>query len=347
MSSPIELRVVDVVAETVDAKSFVLEPPEPTSYSPGQFLTIAVPSEEQGLVARCYSLASAPHEGGLLTVTVKRTPGGYASNWLCDNVTVGQALKSLPPGGVFTAESVDDDLLLFAGGSGITPVISLAKETLARGSGSVALFYANRSADSVIFGSTLAKLVAEYPDRFAITNWFEDSQGLPTAADIRAFAEQFTDRHAMMCGPAPFMQAVMDVLKSLDFPRERRRQEKFVSLSGNPFEISAEVVDAADLGATVPEGAGCTRVSGEIDGAAFEFDDWRPGVLLLDFLLEKGIPAPFSCRLGDCSACACRVIEGDVEMVTNEVLEPEDIEEGIRLVCQSLPVTEHLKISFS
>ena len=133
---------------------------------------VAVPSDETGLAARCYSLSSAPHSGRH-QITVKRTVDGYASNWICDNVRAGQQLTVLPPSGIFTPKSYDDDLLLFAGGSGITPVISIAKTALATGGGKVVLLYANRDEDSVIFVGELNDLAKKYPHRFVVVPWLE------------------------------------------------------------------------------------------------------------------------------------------------------------------------------
>src|SRR6478752_8901735 len=148
-----ELKVVDVVEETADAHSISFEVPagaeEQFAYKPGQFLTLAVPSDRTGVAARCYSLSSSPHDGGPLTVTVKRTAEGYASNWICDNLREGSTIRVLPPSGIFTPASLDADLLLFAGGSGITPIMSITRTALAHGSAKIMLFYANRDESSV------------------------------------------------------------------------------------------------------------------------------------------------------------------------------------------------------
>lgn len=346
------LRVVDVVEETADACSIVLEVPEDArdefAYRPGQFLTVAVPSDRTGTVARCYSLSSTPDESDLLKFTVKRTVEGYGSNWINDNLRAGSQLTVLPPSGIFTPADLDADLLLFAGGSGITPVISIAKAALAKGSGTVVLLYANRDERSVIFAEELTELAQKHPDRFVVVHWLESVQGLPTMEHVLAFARHFTSYDAFVCGPGPFMQGVVAALKELGFPRERRHQEKFISLGGNPFgdeveDLEADDEDAADetVGRTVP-----ATVVGELDGQEFSFDDWAPDRRLLDFLIDKGLDAPFSCREGNCSACACRVLEGEVTMVHNEVLDEEDLADGIRLACQSLPVSDTVRISY-
>ena len=352
LTESVKLKVVDVVEETEDARSIVFEADdsfrEKVGYKPGQFLTVAVPSTETGLVARCYSLSSAPHESDLLKITVKRTVDGYASNWICDNVRPGQSLTVLPPSGVFTPADYDADFLLFAGGSGITPVISIAKTALAQGDGQVVLVYANRDERSVIFAEELRTLAEKHPDRLVVVHWLESVQGLPTAEHMKAIAGHFLDHDAFVCGPGPFMQGVVNALKELGFPRERRHQEKFISLGGNPF--GDEAADIGDPGAEEPEEplrSAPASVEGDLDGAPFSFDDWAPGTPLLDFLLSKGIQAPYSCREGNCSACACIVLEGEVSMKVNEVLDDDDLADGIRLACQALPVTDTVKISYS
>ena len=134
-----QLRVQAVVRETEDACSLVFEvPPELAAafaYQPGQFLTLRIPSDRVGSVARCYSLCSSPLTGDPRTVTVKQTPGGYASRWIAANVRPGTVLDVLPPAGMFVPSSLDDDYLLLAAGSGITPVMSILKSVLAAGSG--------------------------------------------------------------------------------------------------------------------------------------------------------------------------------------------------------------------
>ncbi|MET3960087.1 3-ketosteroid 9alpha-monooxygenase subunit B [Marmoricola sp. OAE513] len=354
------LNVLEVIEETADAKSVVFEVPaelqETFAYTPGQFLTVAVPSDQTGLAARCYSLSSSPHSGSH-QITVKRTADGYASNWICDNLKAGDTLRLLPPSGIFTPKDINADLLLWGGGSGITPVISIARTALEKGSGKVVLFYANRDQDSVIFAAELRELVEQHPDRFTVVHWLESVQGLPTGEGIKLFASYFTTYTSFCCGPAPFMKAVATALKELEIPREQRHQEKFVSLGGNPFGDVEEVLAfqsklaEADDGEDEPEEAkptvGPVRLEVELDGNHYAFDDWDGTQVLLEFLEGKGVNAPFSCREGNCSSCACIVLEGDLEMKHNDVLDPEDLADGIRLTCQALPLTELLKISYN
>jgi 3-ketosteroid 9alpha-monooxygenase subunit B len=335
------LTVADVVVETPDARSVVFEiPPEHAdafSYTAGQFLTLKIPSEQTGSVARCYSLSSAPHENRV-QVTVKRTDGGYGSSWVCDTLRPGMRVDVLAPAGVFCPTSVDEDFLLFAAGSGITPVMAILKTALEEGSGRVVLVYANRDERSVIFADELRSLAKRYGDRLVVVHWLESVQGLPDVAQLRGLASAYTAHEAFLCGPAPFMAAVREALGQLGVPRERVHVEKFTSLTGNPFEdVVSEDEPASD------EAPASLTVT--LDGETRSMG-WPRQRKLLDRLLEDGMDAPYSCREGQCSACACRIVSGEVKMLHNEVLDAEDIADGIVLACQSLPVTDEVSISY-
>jgi 3-ketosteroid 9alpha-monooxygenase subunit B len=342
MSEVVTLTVAEVVRETEDARSIVFEVPaehaDAFTYAPGQFLTLRIPSDRTGSVARCYSLSSAPHEDRV-QVTVKRTEGGYGSNWVCDELRAGSAIDVLAPSGVFCPASLDGDFLLFAAGSGITPVMSILKSALERGSGRVVLVYANRDEKSVIFARALAELGARHPERLVVLHWLESLQGLPRPEQLRELVRPYAGHEAFLCGPAPFMAAAKTALTELDVPRERVHVEKFLSLTGNPFE--ADVVEPE------PEhvDAGTTQLTVNLDGETRQVE-WPRQRKLLDHLLEAGFDAPYSCREGQCSACACRLVAGEVKMLNNEVLDAEDIADGIVLACQSVPLTDEVSISY-
>ncbi|MEV5833189.1 ferredoxin--NADP reductase [Nocardia sp. NPDC052112] len=331
--SAVTLRVVGVTAETQDAVSLelVAEPARQVQYRPGQFLTLRIPSAQTGSVARSYSLSSAPHEGRL-EVTVKRTAGGYASNWLCDNATPGMTIDSLPPAGIFTPDSLDTDLLLLAAGSGITPMLSILKSALSQGTGRCTLIYANRDENSVIFADALKSLTAEHPDRLVVLHWLESVQNLPSVPTLTTLLTPWHDRELFVCGPAPFMDVVVTAADHLGM--DRVHVEKFVSLSGDPFaEIEIEDTDDAAL------------VEVELDGTTNEFG-WPRNTVLLDVLLARGVPAPYSCREGACSACVCRVVDGEVKLLRNEILERADLADGYVLACQAVPVTDTVRVTY-
>jgi 3-ketosteroid 9alpha-monooxygenase subunit B len=336
-SEKLRLRVREVVQETGDAHSVVFDTPEGLTYKPGQFLTLRLPHPE-GTVARCYSVSSAPGVDEHLKVTVKRVQDGRGSNWVCDHVVAGSELDVLAPSGTFTPHSYDGDLLLLAGGSGITPVMSIIKATLARGTGRMLLVYANRDERSVIFHAALRELVADHPDRLVVVHWLETVQGLPTLPALSQLVKPWTHAEAFICGPAPFMDCAADALKGLGMGRDRIHVERFTSLAGDPWE---EVAVAAPVA-----GERVVELQVELDGETHELE-WPQSVKLLDLLLDKGLDAPYSCREGACSACGVKLIEGEVTMDANSVLEQEDLDEGWRLACQAHPVSDVVKVSYS
>jgi len=341
MTGSLKVRVAQVVRETEDARSLVLEPSDGQedrfSYRPGQFLTIRVPAGE-GWAARCYSLSSSPDADDRMKVTVKRVAGGLGSNWICDHVTEGDVLEVLRPAGTFTPASLDADFLLIAAGSGVTPVLSILKSALAKGRGKITLFYANQDEQSVIFAEELRRLVAEHPDRLSVVHWLVSVQGMPTAAAFRALAAPYTDREAFLCGPAPFMELVTEALTGLGVPAARVHVEEFFSLDGDPF---AENVPEPET--ETDEGA--VEVEVDLDGQTSTVR-WSGSGYLLDALRRAGLDAPFSCREGSCSACACVVLEGEVTMDANTVLDDQDLADGLILACQARPLSDRLKISY-
>jgi len=338
-----QVTVAAVIRETDDASSFVLDVPPSLAatfaYRPGQFVTVRVPSDQTGSVARCYSLCSSPHAGDLPAITVKRTAGGYASGWFLDAVTAGTVLDLLPPAGTFCPGSLDGDFLLFAAGSGITPVISILKSVLAAGRGRVALVYANRDEHSVIFSGELRRLAASAAGRLVVLHWLDSLQGTPAAAGIAALARPYAGWEPYVCGPDPYLMVVRAGLGQLGVPAKRVRAERFLSLAENPFE-EPPVDEARAAG-----GGQAATLSVELDGTTRALP-WRPGTRMLDVLIAAGLAAPYSCRQGICGACACQLVAGRVEMAHNEVLEAADLADGYILACQAVPLTPEVRVSY-
>jgi 3-ketosteroid 9alpha-monooxygenase subunit B len=270
-------------------------------------------------------------------VTAKRIAGGRGSTWLCDELHVGDMVEVLRPAGVFTPDDLGRDLLLVAAGSGITPVISIAESALRAGGGKVTLLYANRDDRSVIFAERLADLVRRYPDRLTVIHWLESLEGIPEPVTLGARLAPFADREVFVCGPAPFMDVVSQACASIGVPGSDIHIEEFVSLAGDPFEIG-QPLDGLDL-------EDAAEVEVELDGQTTTVA-WPRARVLLDALLAAGIDAPFSCREGACSACACVVTVGEVEMATNDILQEEDVREGVILSCQARPLTDKVRVTY-
>nr|WP_271214063.1 ferredoxin--NADP reductase [Rhodococcus wratislaviensis] len=335
------VRVADVIAETPDASSFVIDVPQELSdrfaYRPGQFLTVRIPSDRTGSVARCYSIASSPATDDRIKVTVKRTADGYGSNWLCDNLTAGDDVHVLPPSGTFTPHSLDGDFRLFAAGSGITPVMSILKTVLAAATGTVSLYYANRDRDSIIFDAELADLAKKHPERLTTEHRLENESGLPTPDSLSGFAEGGKDGTVFMCGPAPFMAMVKETLTSIGYDRHRIHIEEFRSLDGDPFAPIKQ--------ATATEGTESSSVDVTLDGDTHTLA-WPADATLIDVMVNAGIDAPYSCREGECGSCACTLLEGTVDPGVTDALDPDDVADGYILGCQAKPTSPTLKIEF-
>ena len=333
-----QVPVAEVVRETGDACSLVLDVPPALAavfgYRPGQFVTVRVPSDRCGSVARCYSLSSSPHAGERPAITIKRTDGGYASNWIAEHVAAGTVLELLPPAGTFCPGSLEGDFLLFAAGSGITPVMAILKSALAAGRGRVVLVYANRDERSVIFGSVLSQLATESGGRLVVVHWLDSLLGLPSVAGLTGLARPYASFEVFICGPDPYLATVRSALAGLGVPGQRVHVERFLSLAENPFE---------DIPVTA--GGTAATLSVTLDGATTLLP-WPAGTRMLDVLIEAGLDAPYSCRQGICGACACQLTGGQVEMAHNEVLEAADLADGYILACQAVSLTPEVGITY-
>jgi 3-ketosteroid 9alpha-monooxygenase subunit B len=342
-SHVLELEIAEVVTETDDARSLVFTVPDdsqvPTErlrYAPGQFLTLRIPSDRTGSVARCYSLCSSPFADEALTVTVKRDKDGYASNWLCDNAHAGMRVHVLAPSGTFVPKTLDSDFILLSAGSGITPIMSICKSALSEGGGHVVLLYANRDERSVIFADALRELAAKYPDRLTVVHWLESLQGLPSANALAQLAAPFTEGQAFICGPGPFMEAAREALESLKVPAAQVHLEVFKSLDSDPF--AAVTIENDD---DTPPASAVVELDGQTHTVS-----WPRKAKLLDVLLDAGLDAPFSCREGHCGACATTLRNGKVRMEVNDVLEQQDLDDGLILACQAHPETESVEVTY-
>ncbi|KAF1040858.1 MAG: 3-ketosteroid-9-alpha-monooxygenase, ferredoxin reductase component [Burkholderia lata] len=341
------LTVAEVIAESDDACSFVFDVPaalrDAFAYRPGQFLTLNVPCAD-ATVARCYSLSSAPGIDAAPKITVKRVRDGRASNWLCDRVKAGDALDVLPPAGVFTPRTLDGDLLLFAGGSGITPVLSILKSALVHGRGMLTLIYANRDERSVIFRAELQQLAQRHPGRVRVIHWLDSVQGIPQQRHLEELARPFSQQETFICGPALFMENALAAMLGLGLPRARVHVERFASLPDAPASASADTTASSVAAAASASGDGAA-IETVLDGDAFAFDS-APGETLLDAMLRAGVPAPNSCRMGQCGACMCRIERGEVALDSNHVLDEDEIAAGWTLACCARPASDALRVVF-
>lgn len=340
------LRVRAVMEETADSKSLVFDvPPELASrfvYKPGQFLTLRLPVGNRH-VRRCYSMSSAPATDDAPRVTVKRIAAGVGSNWICDNIKAGDTIDVLPPSGMFTPRAgLDDNFLLLAGGSGITPVFSILRSALHEGSGRIVLLYMNRDESSVIFRKELMALAATYPTRLQVIHWLDSVQGVPSLAQLAELARPFADGHAFICGPGPFMDAAVEALRAIEMSSDRIHVERFMSL---PDEEDTAQLNAAATAEAALSGIEEAQIELVLDGNVHHLV-CRSGQTILDAALAAGIPAPHSCQAGMCASCMCQVVAGGVHLRHNEVLDEKDLAKAWTLACQALPTSAKVRVEF-
>ncbi len=338
-SGGFQLEVAEVIAETHDSRSVVLRIPagmeERFRYKPGQFLSFRVVLGGKRLT-RCYSMSSSPDCDTLPKVTIKRVDGGRVSNWFNDQVRAGDRLDVLPPAGHFHLLPGEHDLVLFGGGSGITPVFSILKSALKTSRRRIKLIYANRDEASVIFRDELRALAKAHVDQLEVVHVLDSVQGFLTDGEVRQLVRGHAGAEFYICGPGPFMDTVERALLAAGESMDRIHVERFVS-PPDPDEVVAEPVEAG--------GVEVESVQVELDGVLAEVA-WTPGETLLQSMRNAGLDAPYSCEEGFCGACMCKVEEGEVRLSRNDILSPAEIAEGWTLACQGRPASARLKLKF-
>jgi ring-1,2-phenylacetyl-CoA epoxidase subunit PaaE len=348
------LEIAEIVPETDEAVSIRFDVPpalaEAFRFKAGQHLTLmsVIDGEE---VRRNYSLCTAPADNDLM-VTVKRIAGGLFSNWAAEELKAGERIAVMPPHGSFTVDfdpAAANHYVGFAGGSGITPVISLIRTALSTEQKSrFTLFYGNRDSSSVIFLEALAALKDRYLDRFELYHFLSDEE-----QDIELF-NGMLDRdtcaeavdwlvgdpagiaHWFICGPGPMMDAAEAVLIDRGVEQGRIHIERFTA--GRPSAAVAAALQAAQA-----EAKGLA-LSVTLDGRTrkVEFN----GESILESARDAGLPAPFACKAGVCATCRAKVTKGKVEMAVHYGLTQEEVDAGYVLTCQSVPLGEGVAVDY-
>ena len=337
------LEVADVIVETHDSKSVVFKIPEENvqdfEYLPGQFLTLKVPYDGKQLV-RCYSLASSPHVEAEHKVTIKRVDGGRISNWINDEVKPGDRIEVMPPAGLFYLNDSDNDVVLFGGGSGVTPVMSILKSALKTTNRQIVLTYANRDEDSVIFKEELAKIQAENKDRLRVKYIYDNVHGFLTADMVKGIVTGYEGGEYFICGPGPFMDTVENTLLAMGEDKARVHTERFVSPE-DPDVVAAKEAEAKAAAGD----SSVTQFNVELDGEVHTIN-YEKGDTVLQSMVKADINAPFSCEEGMCGACMCEVDGGETKLGLNEVLSEEELQEGWTLACQCRPINGDITFKF-
>jgi ring-1,2-phenylacetyl-CoA epoxidase subunit PaaE len=348
------LSIARVERETRDALAVTFAVPEALRdqfcFTQGQHLTLRAEIGGED-VRRSYSICSAVQDGAL-RIAVKRSPGGAFSTWANNALKVGAAIDVMPPMGHFnvTLESTAKRHYLgFAAGSGITPLMSIIKTTLAAESQSrFTLFYGNRASSTVMFREDLAALKDIYLTRFNLVHVLsreaQDIDLLHGRIDrdrAAALLEHWVCLEeidaAFVCGPEGMMEAVIEALKARGFPETKIKIERFAASIPKHQHVARPLPQAAQ--------SEC-EVTVIIDGTRKSFLLEREKENIIEAGLKNGIELPYSCRGGVCSTCRCRLLEGEVDMDVNFALEDYEVARGFILSCQSYPTTDKVVVDY-
>ncbi len=327
------LTVADVIDETADTRSFVLAIPsaleERFTYAAGQFCSFRATIGGEPII-RCYSMSSSPDTGDPFTVTVKRVPGGKMSNWMNDTLAPGDTIDVMPPAGRFVLRAAAAPIVAFAGGSGITPVLSIVKTALATTAREVVLVYANRAPDGVIFANALDRLRTGSGGRFSVRHHLDSERGFLDAAQCAALARDHTHADFYLCGPGPYMETVEAGLSMLGVAPEQRFIERFVVPGDAP---AAQIVSATD--------SLVIRLDRRKHAVRYQAGD-----TVLAAARRAGLRPPFSCESGNCATCMAHVDAGSVEMRVNNALSAAEVKAGWVLTCQAIPTSREVVVDY-
>jgi ring-1,2-phenylacetyl-CoA epoxidase subunit PaaE len=349
------LTVAEVIDETAEARSIRFALPdalrETFRFTPGQHLTLRteIGGEE---IRRNYSLCVAPQDGALV-VTVKRIAGGAFSNWANDNLRPGDSIDVMPPHGSFTwafAPGAANHYVAFAGGSGITPILSLLRTALLTEKDSrFTLFYGNRDSQSVIFLEALAQLKNSFMNRLEVYHFLaEEAEDIDLFNGMlnRAKCDEILDdliepadvAAFFICGPGPMMDAAEEALVARGVAKELIHLERFTA-----DRPSAAL--EAQMQALTQEAAGLTMLV-TLDGRKRRVAFDAAAGNILDSARASGLPAPFACKAGVCATCRARVVSGSVEMAARYGLTDEEVAAGYVLTCQSVPKGDGVELDY-
>ena len=345
------LIVTDVENTIRDAIVVSLKPEDNTAdfdFTQGQYLTFRQVIEGTE-IRRSYSICAGKGEG--LKVGIKRVEGGAFSNWANDTLTPGMRVEGMVPMGNFHTPlepELEKSYVGFAGGSGITPVLSILKTTLNREPQSkFTLVYANRGVNTIMFKEELEDLKNQFMGRLTILHILETEaqdielfQGRVDGEKCGLLFKHWIDITAMdtafICGPEPMMLAIADALRAHGLRDEQIKFELFAASQHGRLEQRKKAGTSADktteLGVTI-EGTQ-RRITMNADQS------------ILEASLDHALDAPYACKAGVCSTCRCKVTRGQVDMIANHALEDYEIEQGYVLACQSFPVSDRVDVEF-
>lgn len=351
------LKVAEITRETDDCVSVVFEVPallqQEYRYIHGQYLTLKLTVNGEEL-RRSYSVCSSPLADKELRIAVKKVKDGRGSTFVNDLLKAGDMVEVMTPMGNFYSPLRDDHqkhYVLFAGGSGITPMMSIIKSVLhAEPKSDITLFYGNRDEASIIFKKQIETIKAAVGERLRVFHILEHPAagtadlytGLLTTdkvhALLKAHVNMGTANEYFICGPGPMMENVKLVLTEQKVEKEKIHIEYFTAV--------AEAVKAAENTSATTGGTVKAKVTVILDDEETTMDLASDGMVVLDAALDAGLDVPFACKGAVCCTCRAKVLEGKVTMDMNYALSDDEVEQGYVLTCQSHPASEKVVISY-
>ncbi len=342
-----KLKVKEVKQETADTVSIAFELPvelqSKFTYQSGQYITLkkVLNGEE---IRRAYSISSVPTENDF-RIAVKKVENGKMSSFLNENLKVGDVLEVMPPTGNFVIDNLQGNIVGFAAGSGITPIISMVKSVLNAG-GTFTLFYGNKTAKDVIFKEELDKLQIKYPEKFNLTYIYSRENSANELLNGRIDKEKcktlINKNNTLLkadgfysCGPESMVNNIKAGLNELNIADDKIYFELFTTTQNTDEKKSFKNTFVGNSAVTVI-----------IDDDEFDFNLQGNGDFILDAAIENGADVPFACKGAVCCTCKAQVIAGKAVMEMNYSLSDAEVAEGYILTCQSHPASEKLVVDY-
>ncbi|MDY7547507.1 FAD-binding oxidoreductase [Glaciimonas sp. CA11.2] len=364
------LTCIQVRVETHDVKSFIFATPDNSGFTfrPGQFITLELEIEGE-TINRCYTISSTPTRPHTLSITVKRVPNGSVSNWLHDNLKAGDSVRVLGAAGEFTCVTFPADKYLFlSAGSGITPLMSMARTHFDLSDDrDITFIHSARTPDDIIFERELALIASSQQnfrtcficERLGARRDWHGPTGMLSLSALTLMAPDFMEREIFVCGPAPYMKAVRSMLDAAGFERQHYHEESF-SFENLPEEVREGVLEAVleahqedapntelEVAALTPSTeVGALALLSEVTSFKVMFQKSAREIVcgaqqhVLEAARATGVRLASSCAQGMCGTCKVKLISGQVAMQHKGGIRQREIDQGMVLLCCSKPLTD-------
>ncbi len=347
------LTIREVRRETPLAVSVVFDIPdelkEKFRFTPGQYITVKVQINGNEY-RRSYSICSSPDDNEL-RIAVKEIPNGTVSSYFNRQVQAGEVMDVMPPQGnfLFPADSKNVSLVLFAAGSGITPIMSILKTAVKESTNTIQLYYSNKTDGDTIFKKEIDELNNRYTN-LTIHYIYTQQQ---TADDLyfgrinKEKCSTFINRHNLLntanqvyvCGPEELIFSVKEAFLESGLPEENIHFELFTAPVKEDKKNSTDTTGSNTF-------SGEAEVTVIMDGEEFHFTLPADGENILDAAIEHGVDAPFSCKGAVCCTCKAKVMEGKAVMDMNYALTDGEVEQGYILTCQAHPASPKIVVDY-